>query len=408
MTSSSDTASDLVARIEAANAGRDPERLAMKYAKMALGPFGFFRACCPLFYDGLPTTPLFARAPLSWSCGDLHFENFGSYKGDNRQVYFDINDFDEACLAPASWDAARLATSIQVGTEVLNTSGSEAAQLSRRCLEAYRAALTFGKPLWVERETADGPVRDLLGALRNRERGRFLDKRTIRKKQLRQLKVDGLKALPASEAQKETVIHFMTGFAASQPDPAFFAVRDVARRIAGTGSLGMERFVVLVEGKGSPDGNYLLDIKQANPAATAPLLARLGLRQENWGDQASRIVAIQKRMQAVDHAFLHAVQIDRRPYVLKGLQASEDRVALGAWGTSLEQLSSVVETMGRVLAWDQLRAAGRAGAANADALMAFAAGDGWIDELQQAAAQMARQNHRQWEVFSASRASQRH
>ncbi len=46
-------------------------------------------------------------------------ENFGSYKGDNRQVYFDINDFDEGALAPASWDLVRLLASIQCGADAL-------------------------------------------------------------------------------------------------------------------------------------------------------------------------------------------------------------------------------------------------------------------------------------------------
>ena len=73
------------------NAGRDPERLALKYAKMAQSPFIFLRGACHLFYDVLPDSPLFCEVPLAWCCGDLHFENFGSYKGDNRLVYFDIN-----------------------------------------------------------------------------------------------------------------------------------------------------------------------------------------------------------------------------------------------------------------------------------------------------------------------------
>ena len=116
------------------------------------------------------------------------------------------------------------------------------------------------------------------------------------------------------------------------PDPKFFEVLDIGRRIAGTGSLGVERFVVLVEGKGSPDGNYLLDIKEAKPSALAPHLARLGIRQPIWSDEASRVVSVQNRMQAVDHAFLQAVKLDGLPCILRGLQPSEDRVAIGEWG----------------------------------------------------------------------------
>ena len=68
---------------------------------MASDPFYFFRGTAHLFYEDLVNTEAaLPGQPLTWVCGDLHIENFGSYKGDNRLVYFDINDFDEANLAP--------------------------------------------------------------------------------------------------------------------------------------------------------------------------------------------------------------------------------------------------------------------------------------------------------------------
>ncbi|NJK53097.1 MAG: DUF2252 family protein, partial [Leptolyngbyaceae cyanobacterium SU_3_3] len=66
--------------------------------------FVFLRGSCHLFYEDLPTDSRLDAAPHTWICGDLHLQNFGSYKGDDRLVYFDINDFDEAALAPCTWD----------------------------------------------------------------------------------------------------------------------------------------------------------------------------------------------------------------------------------------------------------------------------------------------------------------
>lgn len=395
-------ASDVTEAIRRHNAGRDPERLKMKYEKMAQSPFIFLRGTCHLFYDALPDAAALREAPLAWCCGDLHFENFGSYKGDDRQVYFDINDYDEAALAPATWDMVRLLTSIQCGADVLNATRAEALAASKACVEAYRNALIQGKPLWVERETSHGLVKDLLNALRERERADFLDKRTVRKNGRRTLKVDGSKALPASAEQKALVADFMEHFAASQANPEFYAVHDIARRIAGTGSLGVTRYVVLVEGKGSPDGNYLVDIKEAKPSALGAPLARLGIAQPQWGDDATRVVVIQKRMQAVDHAFLQPVTLDGVRCILKGLQASEDRVAMGEWGKKLDRLKDVVATMGRILAWDQLRASGRAGSATADELITYAQRDSWIGELLDAANEMAAATRTQWEAFCAA------
>jgi uncharacterized protein (DUF2252 family) len=391
--------------ISSHNAGRDPERLAMKYAKMAQSPFIFLRGACHLFYDALPDSPLFRDAPLAWCCGDLHFENFGSYKGDNRLVYFDINDYDEAALAPATWDIIRLLTSIQCGAEALRATRAETLAVSDSCLEAYRSALIDGKALWVERETSGGLVNALLTALQGRQRAAYLDKRTIRKGRRRSLKLDGVKALPASDAQKQTVTEFMDRFAAMQSKPKFFEVLDIGRRIAGTGSLGLERFVVLVEGKGSPDENYLIDIKEAKSSAMAPHLARLGIRQPAWADEACRVVTIQKRMQAVDHAFLHPVKLAGRPCILKGLQPSEDRVAIGEWGKKLDRLKEVVGTMGRNLAWDQLRACGRSGSASADELIAFAQRGDWVTQMLDAAAEMTLTTQQQWKIFTETLSS---
>jgi len=136
------------------NTARDPERLALKYAKMRTNAFAFLRGSCHLFHGrlmamaGLPKS-----APLAWVCGDLHLENFGSYKGDNRLVYFDVNDFDEAALAPASWDLVRLLTSVCVEAQGIAATDAAMQILCLSFLQAYSAALAHGKAFWVERET---------------------------------------------------------------------------------------------------------------------------------------------------------------------------------------------------------------------------------------------------------------
>ena len=389
-------ANALITALQAHNAGRDPELLTMKYRKMAQSAFLFLRGADHLFYDALPDDALFRKAPLAWSCGDLHVENFGSYKGDNRQVYFDINDFDEGALAPANWDLVRLLASIQCGAEAMRVTANDAIALSRHCIAAYRTALAEGKPRWVERETSTGLINTLLCDLQTRKRADFLDKRTVRKGQHRSLKLDGEKALPLLPGQREKVESFMHGFAAAQDNPGFYTMLDAARRIAGTGSLGLIRFVVLVEGKGSPDGNYLLDIKECKTSALAPRLAAMHIGQSEWPDQATRVVTVQKRMQAVDHAVLHAVPLNGRSCTLRALQPSEDRVELD--GRKPGRLDDVIATMGCNLAWDQLRAAGRAGAANADDLIAYGRRDDWVQPMLDASAAMAALTRRQWQA----------
>ena len=136
---------DVVQQIRAFNAGRDPERLALKYEKMRSNPFVFMRGACHLFYDRLSYKGLFKSAPLVWSCGDLHLENFGSYKGDNRLIYFDMNDFDESILAPASWDVVRMLTSVRVAAQSLFIKPGETNELCTTFMDAYGSALAQGK-----------------------------------------------------------------------------------------------------------------------------------------------------------------------------------------------------------------------------------------------------------------------
>ncbi len=390
---------DVVQEILRYNAGRDPERLTLKYQRMRTDPFVFLRGTCHLFYARLPQGGIFKSAPPAWCCGDLHLENFGSYKGQHRIPYFDLNDFDEAALAPATWDLVRLLTSLRVAAPSLQLEPAATEELCTAFLDAYVQALHLGKAYWVEPQTAHGLVKDLLAGLRDRQRKDFLDSRTTLKGRKRKLRTDGRKALPASAAQRAQVQAFMDEFAPRQPDPGFYRVLDVARRIAGTGSLGVDRYVILVEGKGSPDGNYLLDLKQALPSSLVP---HLKTKQPRWASDAERVVAVQRRVQAVSMAFLQPATMQGQPYVLRGLQPLEDRVTLAGASQRLADIRGVVATMGQLVAWGQLRSSGRQGSAIADELIDYASRSKWQAKLQQAAMDMATQTLKDAATYNAA------
>jgi len=363
-----------IRQIRTFNAGREPERLQLKYRRMRENAFLFMRGTCHLFYARLARAGGLGAAPPAWCCGDLHLENFGSYRGDNGLVHFDVNDHDEAALAPAHWDLLRLLSSLEVAAASAALGRArrpDGVALARTLLQAYAQALALGKSYWVERDTATGPVRALLERVRERDRAKFLDARTqphgkSKSSPGRRLRIDTGKALPASRAQRAIVEGGLATFARAQPDPRFYEPLDVARRIAGTGSLGVERYVVLV--RGGPDGLHLLDLKHALPSSLSP---RLGA-QPRWPDEAQRIVALQQRLQAVSMARLHALKVAGRPFVLRELQPSEDRVALDGLGRGGKDMTQFAATLGRLLAWAQLRSAGRQGSATADALIDFA------------------------------------
>lgn len=388
---------DTVEEIRRFNAGRDPERLAMKYAKLRTSPFLFLRGTCHLFYARLPKEKVLEAGPLAWISGDLHFENFGTYKASNRLVYYDINDFDEAVLAPATWELVRLLAAILVARGELHVDTASAARLCNAVSRAYAHALATGKAGWVDRDTAQAPVRQLLRGLKDRKRPQFMARRTTLEAGTRSIRCDGEHALKATDTQKRYVSDLIETYAADTGRPEFFNVLDVARRIAGTGSLGVERYVVLVEGKGSPGGNYLLDLKLAPRSS---LRHRTPARQPRWTSQAHRVVELCQRLQAVSPAFLRPIVVGKSSYVLRELQPSEDRVALDQSGLPVTQLESALHQMGQMAAWAQLRSSGRQGSAIADDLIAFGAARAkWEKRLLRAAHRCADRVVDDWKAY---------
>ena len=395
---------DVSDQIRRYNAGRDLPRLQRKYDAMRASPFAFLRGTCHLFYARMARGGVHKTAPSTWICGDLHFENFGSYQGDNRLAYFDINDFDESALAPATWDLLRLLASVQVGAATLQVGDGKARRLCETFVEAYADALALAKAYWVERDTATGLVHDLLDDVRGRGRAAFVARRTRVDAGKRVLNVDGGKALPATAAQRECVVAFMRAFAKSQSDRSFYEVLDVARRIAGTGSLGVERYVILVRGAGANGRNELLDLKASSASSLAP---RLQLAQPKFASEASRIVAVQRRLQAVPVAFLHAVRFANErgvdtPGVLRGLQPSEDRIELARAGGDMKSLATLLATIGRIVAWAQLRSAGQGGSASVDELVDFGRRTNWRAPLLTAARDCAAQVRADARTYNAA------
>jgi uncharacterized protein (DUF2252 family) len=384
----------VVQRIERYNAGREPERLTLKYEAMRKDAFAFMRGTCHLFHEDWHREPVLDRTPLAWITGDLHLENLGSYKGDNRLAYFDLNDFDEATLAPVAHDLARFLTSVFVGATCLGLKDRQALGLASDFLGSYTTTLHDGKARWVERQTANGMVQALLEEATMLTRKRLLSIRTKMAGASRRLRL-GRRALPVSASDREKVSRILRQFAKHQSNPQFYAVMDVARRVAGSASLGLERYVLLVRGRGLPDKLALLDLKQAIPPS---LVTRAGSRIE-WTSEASRISSIQRWVQAVSPALLHPVRAGGRSYVLRELQPTQNRLSLEAWNRTRTELEGLMITLGQVVAWSHLRSGGRKGSAIADQWMAFATERKWRPALLAYASSYSRQVERDWREF---------
>lgn len=366
----------ILERIDAFNQGRDQKLLKQKYQAMQTDAFAFLRGTCHLFYeDWPPTTPL-NDAPPTWICGDLHLENLGSYKGDNRLVYFNINDFDESVLAPCTWDLARFLTSLLVAARTLTIKRSDALALCHLFLDTYTSALLKGRILVVDEQIAVGVVKELLCQVDLRKRKDFLNTRTRLAEQGRKLRIDSQKTLAVDERERVLVTAAVESLS-TRPTAGFYEVLDVAHRVAGVGSLGVDRYAILVEGRG-PQRNYLLDLKETGPSSLQPYLT---LKQPAWENDALRSVMIRRWVQGIPPALLSPLILNGRPYVLRELQPTEDKVNFVPLYGKQHRLMQLIKTIANIVAWGQLRSGGLQGSATVYEFREFAKETHWQKTL---------------------------
>ncbi len=387
---------DVWGLIKAFNSQRDRDILAQKYAKMRKNAFVFFRGTCHLFYRDLPQDSIFKTAPVTWICGDLHLENFGAYKGDKRDIYFGIDDFDEGVLAPCTWDIARLLTSIFLAGDSLSFKRSDTEDLVQLYLHRYTTLLSIGKVESIIEDNAKGIVADLLDDLHRRKRSNFLDERTELIDGHRHLKIDDKKILEISKERDKRVIESIDTWAKTQVDSGFFEILDVGFRVAGTGSLGLDRYLILVKGKGSPNRNYLLDLKQQLDSS---LQLYVSSEQPKWKNPATRVMNIQQLVQPAPPALLAAIEFNGGSYLLRELQPTQDKISLKAGKISLDQLENLIDTMAKVTAFAHLHGSGKFGAATAQDLIRFGNQLDWQQQIVIYASNYAKQVQIDYQVF---------
>ena len=379
------------------NAAREPERLNIKLALMAKDSFTFMRGSCHLFYATMHRELNAIKSPATWICGDLHLENFSTYKGDNGLAYFDISDFDECALAPCLWEVIRLLTSLVVATKTLLLNPIQNDKMLHEMLDRYAHTLASGKPKWVERKTAKGMVSNLLNSLSKRSQKDFINSRSELRGGKRRLIIDEKRTLKLNQQEKTAALNLFKNVMPNTNKGEFYQPLDIARRVAGTGSLGLERYVVLVLGEQAENKPRLIDMKQVDVSALMPYLS---LTQPQWQNQAERIATIQARAQAIAPALLKPVCFEQKSYLIKELQPSQDRLDLSQWQGNLTRLDNVFETMAEVVGWSHLRNAGFKQAAKPEDFIQFGADyPNWRDEVLNIAKKAAALNDQQWLAY---------
>jgi uncharacterized protein (DUF2252 family) len=356
-------------RISSFNQSRPLALRQRKYQEMSVSPFSFLRATCHLFHEDWPLSSDLNKAPALWVCGDLHLENFGSYKGIDshpvaeklrqRQVYFGINDFDEGNLAPLTRDIVRLVVSILLIGKSLGLSKVDRSNLAQELIDTYRR--TLEQEVSNNLSETTGVVGDLLQTAKDRSRRDLLEKYIANDHTLKEI---ADKLLPISPIQKEQILAAYNIWAAQQSEPAFYRCLDLKQRLAGLGSLGVDRYLLLVAGKDA-ERRYLLDLKeQNNSVLQIP-------NSPQWNSNSQRVQIVQSLLQSHPPDLRGELKIEQKSFTIRELQPSQDKIKCTEINGS--DLDNLVKTATKVTAWSHLQGAGQQGAASRQQVMDYAA-----------------------------------
>lgn len=362
-------------RIIQFNSGFKPELVSLKYKLMTENAFRFYRGTCHIFYEDLSIAAPLPSSPVTWNCGDLHIENFGSYRGDNHLVYFDVNDFDESILAPLLWDVVRLTTSIFLAFDALKITDREALKAVKIFLDVFTNILLEGNAKYIEPQTATGIVKKFLTAVSERKQKELINERTRLIKGKLVLDKGINKNLKINKELKNGLIdNFIPWMKSNNTPPNEYRVIDVSYRIAGTGSIGLERFLFLVQKIKDTEKFMLIDMKQATPSS---LLPYNHIVQPAWKSEAERIISVQKRMQKISPALLSVNMFKDHSYVMQEMQPTKDRINFQLIENDFKKISCVMQDMAVITASSYLSSSGRQGSGIADDLILFAQNNAW-------------------------------
>lgn len=378
---------DLFERLIAFNTGLLPDMLELKYEAMAENAFRFFRGTCHLFYEDLAAAEALPLSPLAWICGDLHIENFGSYKGDNKLVYFDLNDFDEALLAPATYELARMVSSIFIAFDNLAIEPKKAQKMAQLYLKTYSATLAKGKAISIEPRTAKGIVSNFLQAATHIDKKTLLKKRTVSKKRHIMLSLEDERHFKLDKKLRtELRAHINEWIKTSSDGPYNYEVISAVFRLAGTGSVGVKRYLFLLKSTNTKNKYLLLDMKQAR---TSSILPYTTVQQLQWESEAARVIGVQQRMQNVSAALLSTTLFREESYIIQELQPVKDTIKFKLLKDDYRDMYQVIDDMAALTASAQLRSGGIQGSAVIDELMAFGLDQGWQEAVSEYARKYA-------------------
>jgi uncharacterized protein (DUF2252 family) len=309
---------------------RVPELVPVRWGRMMVSPFTFYRGAALPMASDLATTPVSGLAVQA--CGDAHLSNFGIFGSAERRLVFDVNDFDETLPGPWEWDVKRLAASFEVAGRENGFSGKQRREIVTATVASYRQAMRnfagmTNLEVWYAHADMEQMRSQFESQLNERQR-KLVDKGLAKARTRDSMQevakltriVDGRPRIIADPPLLVPIAELIpeetdrTAFESQladliakyrrtlETDRRFlleqFEFADMARKVVGVGSVGTRCWIVLMLGRDDSDPLFL----QVKEAETSVLSRFVGASKYN--NQGQRVVAGQRLMQAASDIFL--------------------------------------------------------------------------------------------------------
>jgi uncharacterized protein (DUF2252 family) len=336
--------------LEQQSASRVPELVPIRYGRMLVSAFTFYRGAAYLMASDLAGLP---RSSLDTQlCGDAHLSNFGAYAAPDRTLVFDINDFDETLPGPFEWDLKRLVTSFAVAGRDRGFTAAKRATINATAARAYREAMhryatLADLDLWYSRISVD-ELLEQFAAVASPKQMKRVEKNVAKARSKDSLRafgklteiVDGEPRIrsdppvvvatrdlfdPEEQAALDEAIHTMLrtyrGTLADDRRRLLerFRYVDSARKVVGVGSVGTRAWIGLLIGRRGADDPLFLQFKEAEASVLEPFLG-----PSEFDNHGQRVVEGQRLTQAASDIMLGWVRSDgpdgkKRDYYVRQL-----------------------------------------------------------------------------------------
>ena len=423
---------DPIALLAEQAATRVPELVPVRWGRMLVSPFTYYRGAALPMASDLASTPVSGLAVQA--CGDAHLSNFGIFGSAERRLVFDVNDFDETLPGPWEWDVKRLAASLEVAARENGFPARLRRDIVTAAVASYRLAMRdfagrANLEVWYARTDVEQLRADLNAQLTARQRKKFdegMAKARTRDSMQTVAKltrmVDGrprilsdppllvpIAELIPGDTDRAAFESDLSALVAQyrrtlETDRRFlleqFEVCDIARKVVGVGSVGTRCWIILMLGRDTGDPLFL-QVKEAERSVLSRFVGA-----SKYANQGQRVVAGQRLMQATSDIFLGwqrtAAGLDGKPRDFYVRQLRD-------WKFSLDIATMIppgMRSYGEVCGWALARAHARSG--DRIAIAAYLGNSDAFDRaVTQFAAAYADQNERDHQALADAAAAGR-